>query len=79
MHEKFFYISKNKINGKGVIITAGNVGGKVDFVKWITDKCQAGIRPADVTAQYVVVGTKNYRVFMEPLGNGCSVITVLGL
>ncbi len=75
MFEKSYKILAKRRQGKLVVIAVQDLA-EVDLIEWITGKASAGIRPVEITNRCIVVGAK--RVFMEPLGNGCSIISVFG-
>ncbi|WP_081136166.1 hypothetical protein [Halomonas sp. BC2] len=75
MFEKSYKILAKRRQGKLVVVAVKDLA-EVDLIEWVTGKASAGIRPVEITNRCIVVDAK--RVFMEPLGNGCSILSVFG-
>ena len=76
MYQKSYVVLSRNYKRKVVIKVFGNVGGPINLSDWLVDKRISGIRPIDITSQCLV--KRGCLVFLEPLDNGDSIVTVLG-
>jgi len=76
VYQKSYAVLSRNYKRKVVIKVWGNIDGPINLSDWLVDKRVSGIRPVDITSQCLV--KSGCLVFLEPLSNGDSIVTVLG-